>query len=111
MNEYDGRAPVLLPVSGPPASSKTPLARRLAADFGLPVIHKDAIEESLFDTLGVHSPEGVPGAGLDLENLRGSVWQPLRVSGPTVIAQTDDDAIDYAPTYQAVREALGAVHE
>ncbi len=40
-------------VSGLPASGKTTLARRLAPDLELPVIDKDDILESLFDSRGV----------------------------------------------------------
>ncbi|MFD5031214.1 AAA family ATPase [Streptomyces sp. NPDC058405] len=40
-------------VSGLPASGKTTLARRLAEELALPVIDKDAILESLYDSLGV----------------------------------------------------------
>jgi predicted kinase len=40
-------------VSGLPASGKSTVARRLAAELGWPVIDKDAILESLYDSLGV----------------------------------------------------------
>ncbi|MER5204793.1 AAA family ATPase [Streptomyces sp. NPDC002825] len=40
-------------VSGLPASGKSTLARGLAAELGLPVIDKDVILESLYDSLGV----------------------------------------------------------
>jgi predicted kinase len=39
-------------VSGPPASGKTTLARRLAADLALPCFTKDDVKEILFDRLG-----------------------------------------------------------
>ncbi len=39
-------------VSGPPGSGKTTLARQLAPKLRLPLISKDDIKETLFDTLG-----------------------------------------------------------
>lgn len=42
----------LVIVTGPPASGKTGLARRLAADLRLPLISRDAFKERIFDVLG-----------------------------------------------------------
>lgn len=42
----------LILVSGPPAAGKTTISRRLADEFGLPLVAKDTIKERLFDTLG-----------------------------------------------------------
>lgn len=44
---------VLVVVSGPPASGKSELAGPLAGDLGLPLLTKDTIKESLFDSLGI----------------------------------------------------------
>lgn len=44
--------PTLTVVCGAPASGKTILARRLAKDLRLPLLEKDAIKESLANTLG-----------------------------------------------------------
>ena len=44
--------PLLIIVSGPPASGKTTLARQVARELGLPFIYKDGIKETLFDSLG-----------------------------------------------------------
>ena len=43
---------VLIIVSGPPASGKTTLSRRLAADLRLPLVQRDSFKEIMFDTLG-----------------------------------------------------------
>ena len=47
----DPATPILL-VTGPPASGKSFVAGVLADRLGLPLIEKDAIKETLFDTLG-----------------------------------------------------------
>jgi predicted kinase len=44
--------PTLLIVNGLPATGKTGLARQLGRELHWPIIHKDAIKELLFDTLG-----------------------------------------------------------
>jgi predicted kinase len=44
--------PLVVIVTGPPASGKTTIARGLAARLRLPLIAKDTIKEALFDGLG-----------------------------------------------------------
>src|SRR5687768_2133644 len=48
----DGQQPNAVIVTGLPCTGKTTLARRLSADLKLPLICKDDIKETLFDTLG-----------------------------------------------------------
>ena len=45
-------APVVIVVSGPSAAGKTTMASKIASEFRLPFVGKDAIKETLFDTLG-----------------------------------------------------------
>ena len=52
MDERPDVAPLVILVNGLPATGKTTLARRLGADLRLPLLAKDAIKETLFDTLG-----------------------------------------------------------
>jgi predicted kinase len=49
-------APLLIVVTGSPASGKTTLAERLSEAMHLPLIAKDAIKEELYDTLEGASP-------------------------------------------------------
>ncbi|MFE7359159.1 AAA family ATPase [Streptomyces sp. NPDC057543] len=49
-------APTVVIVSGPPGTGKTYLARQLATRLTLPWYSRDAIKESLFDTLGWSDP-------------------------------------------------------
>jgi predicted kinase len=44
--------PILVVVAGPPASGKSTLAERLAEALELPLVTKDGIKETLFDSLG-----------------------------------------------------------
>lgn len=186
--------PLLILVPGPPAAGKTTLARRLAAEFSLPLINKDGIKELLFDTvstndyawsqnlgrasiallhdfterlltanvsliaesnfhreadsawlteLGVrrefvplqihctagadvleernerrrHTAERHPGHVQPPQarlkpHIEAGVWSPLHIDGEIVIVRTDDlNAVDYAPAYRAVRDALGLAHD
>ena len=49
--------PLLVVVSGPPATGKTALAERISKKFELPLLTKDSIKESLFDSLGWNDRE------------------------------------------------------
>lgn len=44
--------PLVILVSGAPATGKTTLSRRLARDLNLVLVARDAFKETLFDTLG-----------------------------------------------------------
>jgi predicted kinase len=44
--------PLLVVVTGPPATGKTTLAERLSRELALPLVAKDAIKERLYDALG-----------------------------------------------------------
>jgi predicted kinase len=47
-----GTRPILIVVSGPPASGKSAIARELERRLPVPAISKDDIKETLYDTIG-----------------------------------------------------------
>jgi predicted kinase len=49
--------PLLVVVTGPPASGKTTVAELLAGELALPLAAKDAIKERLYDTVGAGDRE------------------------------------------------------
>jgi predicted kinase len=48
--------PLLVVVTGAPATGKTTIAQSLSQEMGLPLISKDAIKEELYDSLGSALP-------------------------------------------------------
>lgn len=46
------QAPQIIIISGAPATGKTTLARHAADHLGLPLLHRDGLKDTLFQTLG-----------------------------------------------------------
>jgi predicted kinase len=84
--------PLLVVVTGPPASGKTTVAEALARDLGLPLVAKDAIKERLFDSLGTGDREWSRALGrATFELLFARVAAALREALP-VVAEANFDA-------------------
>lgn len=86
--------PTVVIVTGLPGSGKTALARRLATDLRLPVVHKDAIKEMLFDTLGWSDRAWSRRLGLASIRLLFQFVETQLAAGRSVVAECN-----FAPQY------------
>jgi predicted kinase len=82
-------APLLIVVTGMPASGKTTLARALGARLGVPVIEKDQVKEALYDTLGAGDVEGSQRLGTASYALILVAVRSMLAAGSSVIAEAN----------------------
>lgn len=75
----------LIVVTGPPASGKSTLSAGIGAVFGLPVLAKDALKESLADDLGVSGHAWSSKLGVASINLLFQISGALLESGVSLI--------------------------
>ena len=81
--------PTLILVSGAPATGKTTTAKLLSARLRIPVISKDAIKESLFESMGWDNREWSKKLGFASIVLMFELVEGQLSTGNSVIAETN----------------------
>lgn len=100
--------PLLLIVTGRSATGKTTLALRLASDTGLPLMYKDALKESLFDSLGTGDRAYSRRLGYASIVLLRQVTRDLLQAGVSLIVESNfSEALD-GSIFRSLASELGA---
>lgn len=95
--------PALVLVTGKPASGKTTLATRLAADLGFPLLTKDAVKEALYDTIGWSDREFSRQMGVASFRVLYVVLDALLAAGVSAMAEAPFDRDISAAELTALR--------
>lgn len=91
-------------VTGPPAGGKTTLGRQLAADLGVPFVSKDAIKESLYDSLGWTAKAGSRRLGIASFEVLYVVLEALVAAGVSVVIEAPFDPEMAAAELESLRQ-------
>ena len=90
----DATLPLLVVVTGPPGAGKTTIARALAGELRLPLIAKDDIKETLFDTLGIGDREWSRRLGRATFEVQFRVLHELLAGRCSVVAEGNFNRTD-----------------
>ena len=108
MDDAHPPAPLLLVISGMPATGKTTLGRRLAADLSLPFFSKDGLKETLFDALGAADRAWSQRLGVASFALLRHITETQLAARQSLAVEANFLAEYDAPFYQSVATRHGA---
>lgn len=83
--------PILIIITGLPATGKTTLGRKLANELNLPCISKDDIKELLFDTMGFEDREWSKKIGVSSYELLYYMAESILKSGSSLVLEANFD--------------------
>jgi predicted kinase len=99
----DGPAPLLVVITGLPSSGKTTVAEGLAVRLRLPLIAKDDIKESLYESLGAGDMAASARLGVAAYGLIFALARTVLASGVSHIAEANFFR-DQAPVFASLPE-------
>lgn len=103
MAEGGNALPLVLIVCGAPGTGKTTLARKLAPALGLPLIARDDLKESLFETLGWSTVEWSERLGRATYELVYLLIERLLAARCSLLVETPFDPDWANPRFQALQ--------
>jgi predicted kinase len=99
--------PLVLIITGAPASGKSTLGPRLASALGLPYLSKDLFKESLFETLGVADRAWSQRLGIASIQLLFKSTAALLEAGQSVAVESNFYTRLSTPEFQGLAERYG----
>ena len=95
--------PILIIVTGSPCTGKSTLARFLSRELSLPMVSKDGIKETLFDTLGFSDRAWSRRLGLSSYALLYYFVELQLAAGRSLIVESNFHAPTAGPAFEALR--------
>jgi predicted kinase len=103
--------PLLVVVTGPPASGKTTIARALSHKLRLPLVAKDDLKETLFDALGIGDREWSRTLGRAAFALMFHLLEEQLSAGCSVVAEANFREFAQMPPHRGFQVYCTAPHE
>ncbi len=101
------RRPILIIVSGPPASGKTTLALRLSKDLNLLMLSKDDLKEIIWDNVGYNDAERSKTAWAALAIIK-KYTESMLTKGQSIIIESNFDKARSSAYLQDVLDKVDA---
>jgi predicted kinase len=98
--------PLVVVVTGPPASGKSTIARKLAHGLRAPLIAKDPVKEALFDSLGTGDPAWSRKLGVATYGILSLLLEEEVRAGRSCVLEANFDTVEAGKDFRALQDRL-----